>query len=478
MAAMNPFIGRGVPVSGKRLVGRTNLLKKLVEWLQAEAHCSIVGLPRLGKTSVAKEALRLSKAGYPGTVTGYITLDALRGPVQAYARILDETAAKKEDDDHKIKTLSHDDAYDIFLRTLRRRRRAGERGIVAIDEVDAIVRSDFDDASLFVSRLRELANDRDKYGLTFIFVSRRSLDMIQGSVDCSTLAGLCEVNYVQPLDRDELDLLAGRSPISIDQEAMDSLWNLTGGHPFLAEVVMCEAVEKKTSNLDPTAIENAQHKQSHEFTNQYRQLQSLLSQEIMFEALCELVVGPRWRSIDPHVMCLLKHYGLIRSRNETDGVVECMSQHFKEFLNHLTRITPTWVLLGKVEQQLRYLVLDRMHEAYSENWLNEVSEKHPKLKEALEKLVNQKLREKKLFGDAASDYVLDYAYIGDLKDLIFAEWDRYRSLLGGTKSEWEKRFQDIMKVRNPMAHHRPVPADILQDAEKSCESFLGRLSGL
>lgn len=472
MTTMNPFIGRGVPVSGERLVGRRQLLEKLVECLRAEAHCSIVGLPRLGKTSVAREALRLYEAGQSGITAGYVTLDAVRGPTQAYARILDETAGNQSETDYRTSTLSHDDIYDVFLRSLRKRRKASQRGVVVVDEIDAIVRPDFDDASLFVSRLREVANDRDRYGLTFIFVSRRSLDMIQGAVDCSTLAGLCEVKYMQPLDRDGLGLLVGRSPVPVDQGAVDSLWNLTGGHPFLAEVVMSEAVEREADRLDASNIEDAQHAQSHEFTNQYHQLQSLLSQESMFDALCELVVGPRWRSLNPHVVYLLKHYGLIRSTIEADGGVECMSQHLREFLTHLTRTTPTWFLLGEVEQQLRYLVLDRMHEAYGENWFHEISQRHPKLNEALEKLASQRQREKKLFGDAASDYVLDYAYIGDLKDLIFVEWDRYRSLLGGAKSDWERRFQDVMKVRNPMAHHRPVPADILQDAEKSCKTFL------
>jgi hypothetical protein len=72
---------------------------------------------------------------------------------------------------------------------------------------------------------------------------------------------------------------------------------------------------------------------------------------------------------------------------------------------------------------------------------------------------------------------LDYAYIGDLKDLVFSEWDRFRGVLGGAKADWEKRFQSVMKVRNPMAHHRPVPADVLHEAELSCKSLLDRLSG-
>ena len=361
--------------------------------------------------------------------------------------ILEEVSLNEIVEQPIVRTSDHDEAYESFLSTLRKRRRSGLKSVIVVDEVDAIVRGDFPDAQLFVSRLREVANDRDRYGITFVFVSRRSLDMIQGAVDCSTLAGLCEVVYVQPFQRDGLDALADRSPTAVIEAGRETLWRITGGHPFLAEVVMCEAVEKGCGQtLDGTAIENAQHEQAHEFTNQYRQLTSLLSHEEMFEALCELVVGPNWRSIAPHAMCLLKHYGVLRSSEEHAGTVECMSQHFRDYLALLTRTTPSWVLLGDAERRLRYLVQDRMVEEYGDDWFQELRQSLPKMSDALDKLVQQRIREKQMFGDAASDFILDYAYIGDLKDMVFTKWEKYRTVLGGTKANWEGRFQDIMKV--------------------------------
>lgn len=477
MTKINPFIGRGEPVSGERIVGRQTLLDRLIKRVRYGAHCSIVGLPRMGKTSVAKETLRSLCDASTNLTVGYITLDAIRGPIQAYSRILEEISPDAPEDQLIPRTNDHDEAYESFLRLLRKRNRSGLKSVIVLDEVDAIVREEFSDAQLFVSRIREMANDRDRYGITFLFVSRRSLDMIQGVVDCSTLAGLCEVVYLQPLGRDDLDELATRSPISVDNAGREALWRITGGHPFLAEVVMCEAIEKGHSHLDDTSIEGAQYAQSHEFTNQYRQLASLLSHEKMFETLCELVVGPKWRPIEPHTICLLKHYGVLRGSGENAGGVECMSLHFRDYLALLTRTTPSWVLLGDTERQLRTLVLDRMVDLYGDKWFDDLQKKHPKLSDALNKLVDQRVREKRMFGDAASDFILDYAYIGDLKDLVFAEWERFRPVLGGAKSDWERRFQDIMKVRNPMAHHRPVPPYILQEAERSCKALLSRLKG-
>lgn len=477
MTTDNPFSGRGIPVSGSRLVGRKSLLDRLIMRTQSEAHCSIVGLPRMGKTSLAREVLRNLDMAATGQKVGYLTLDAIKGPIQAYFRIVEETSLDGSTDQPMPSSGDHEETYEHFRRVLRQRRRAGQRSVVVIDEFDAIVREDFVDAPLFVSRIREIANERDRYGMTFIFVSRRSLDMIQGVVDCSTLAGLCEVVYLQPLDRTGLDVLSTRSPISVDDSARDALWEITGGHPFLAEVVMCEAVDDGKVVLNGKAIERAQQVQAHEFTTQYRHLASLLSQDNMFETLCELVVGPRWRPLAPHTVCILKHYGVLRSTDEPIEGVECMSRHLKEYLTLVTRTMPTWVLLGETERQLRYLVQDRMIDAYGEDWYADLRQRNPKMGNALEKLLEQKARERRMFGDAASDFILDYAYIGDLKDLIFSEWDRFRSVLGGGKADWERRFQDLLKVRNPMAHHRPIPADVLQEAERSCKVLLGRMSG-
>lgn len=474
---VNPFIGRGSPVSGERLVGRQSLLKRLTERASYGAHCSIVGLPRMGKTSIAKEMLRnLCKTSSDLSV-GYITLDAIRGPIQAYSRILEEISQNDSEEQLITETNNHDEAYESLLRQLRKRHRSGLKSVIVLDEVDAIVREGFSDAQLFVSRIREMANDRDRYGVTFLFVSRRSLDMIQGVVDCSTLAGLCEVVYLQPLGRDDLNNLAKRSTFSIDDSACESLWRITGGHPFLAEVVMCEVVEKSQLPLTNESIEHALHIQSHEFTNQYRQLASLLSHEKMFDGLCEMVVGPRWRNIDSHIVCLLKHYGLLRNDIANLDNTQCMSEHFKDYLTLLSRATPSWVLLGETERKLRLLVHDRMFEAYGVEWFERLRQKFPNKCDALDKLSQQRVREKRMFGDAASDFILDYAYIGDLKDMVFAEWEKFRPILGGAKSEWEQKFQDIMKARNPMAHHRPVPADVLQEAERSCNALLFRLQG-
>lgn len=465
----NPYSGRGVPVSGERLVGRQNIVERIAERISSEAHCSIVGLPRIGKTSISREILNTINIRNENIKAVYLSLDAISSPIQVYKRIISEM--NLDDNQLSANGTLHDDVYESFIRLIRKQKNTDQRYLVIIDEFDGVARSCFDDGQLFISRLREIANYRERYGITFLFISRRSLDMIQGTVECSTLAGLCEVIYLRPLDFNGIEKLAERSPIKVDSRGIDTLWYYTGGHPFLAEIIMCEALEKMGEGISSPEIEDAQNLQAHEFTNYYNQLNKMFSKNNMFDYFREIVVGPQWRDVDVHTMTLFKHYGLLKSHKDQNNDEQiCISAHFEEYLKLLSRITPSWMLLGETEKQLRIIVNDRMHAIYGKDWLDFIFSKNNQRFYILEKLQGQMKKEKKIFGDEASSYLLDYSYISDLKQIISQEWDNFSPIIGRSKSEWNELLKPIMEIRNPIAHHRQIPADKLRQAELACES--------
>lgn len=474
MERINPFLGRGTPVDGERLIGRKEIIDRVYTRLINKTHCSIVGLPRIGKTSIAKELMRMLALDVSDTRTSYVTLDATSSPSNAYQRILMDLS---DDFVTPYSNMSHDDAFWLFQQTLRKDKIGDCVKIVVFDELDGITRQGFPEATLFLSRIREIANDHDRYGLTFLFISRRSLDTIQGVVDFSTLAGLCEVVYLKPLVQSMLVDLAKRSPISVDMDAQMILWEYTGGHPYLAEVLMCEAVEQKPDCISADDIESSLLMQSHEFTNQYYQLKQILTQNSEFDYLCELIVGPRWRPIPPQTINLLRQYGLIKVKEGSEGDIECLSGHLRDYLAWVARNTPTWHLVGEVENQLRALIADRMYRAHGKDWIQILVNKHKCFHTIYDDLLLKRGKEQKIFGEAASFAILDYTYISDLKDLLFVEWDSYKDILTGSKPDWDKRFQVIMKVRNPLAHNRQIPADELYYADKTCKVILQALQG-
>lgn len=474
MVEHNPYIGRGQPVSGERLVGRKELLEKLVNRIEHRAHCSIVGLRRIGKTSLAREAVRkamaLPSSSHSSSV--YISLDAVGSPIGAYSRIIKDIEDSTDYID--IQHSNHDECYDQFCQVLRGRCKNGKKSIVVVDEFDAIIHSKFPDSQLFVARLREIANDQERYGITFVFISRRQLSQIQGEIDYSTLAGLCETFHIKPFDRNSLGCLMKRSLLKIDDSAKEHLWYFTGGHPYLAEVVMCEVMNQQNSRITEECIKAAQNAQLNEFMEQYKELKKFLDDHGMFEPLCELVVGPFWRTIDPDTTSRLRGYGLLRNDDVHDSNYRCMSEHFRDYLTMLNRATPTWVLLGNAERQLRNLVRDCMTQEYGDKWFDELQTRRPIMAGLLEK----QLREKRQFGDAASNFVLDYAYFGELSDVVIGDWNIYRGTLGEDRTYWEEEFKAVVRVRNPLAHHREVPPEDLRRATDACNNFLARLSRL
>ena len=64
-SSQNPYANRGQPVPTERLVGRDGVIEDLVRRIRASVHCSIVGLPRIGKTSVALECIRRLESANP-----------------------------------------------------------------------------------------------------------------------------------------------------------------------------------------------------------------------------------------------------------------------------------------------------------------------------------------------------------------------------------------------------------------------------
>jgi hypothetical protein len=470
----NPYEGRGKPVFGERLVGRDALLAKIHKNVSAQNNCSIIGLPRMGKTSIAQEVLQRIPSSEK-IITAQISLDAASSPAQVFTRLMTELGA--ESIAPEIRS-DHDLAYEEFIGFARKLTRAGKAGFIVIDEVDAVLRKSFAQANLFLSRLREIANRQSAYGQTFIFISRRSLNRIQDAVESSTLAGICKIEHVGPLHKDAITKLAQRVCLAnktITEDAISELWNLSGGHPFLAEILMYETVEMSESQISPQTLTRALESTAVDLITEYMKLVELLKEDDLFDPLCELTVGPWWRNVNGIAIPMLKQYGALTELN--DGKYGTFSKHFEGYLENLSREIPTWPLLGEVERELRSLVSDRLSQKYGDPWLTNFVTKFPKLSARFAEMENKMTDEKRRFGPKASHFILDYSYIGDLKDILMIEWDLFRSIFNGSKSEWEKAFQDVIAVRNPLGHNRPsaIPQEVLHKAEQACKCIRNKL---
>ena len=82
-----------------------------------------------------------------------------------------------------------------------------------------------------------------------------------------------------------------------------------------------------------------------------------------------------------------------------------------------------------------------------------------------------------MFGNRASQNLIDFTYPQDLFAIIFAEWNSFKDTFGRDKPYWDQRAQLLSKIRNPLAHNRDesLRAFERQIAEGYCNEILDTL---
>lgn len=122
-------------------------------------------------------------------------------------------------------------------------------------------------------------------------------------------------------------------------------------------------------------------------------------------------------------------------------------------------------LIRNVEKRLRILIAKKYAQQYSSSWVQHVESKHKPMFERWQRNIKKDQSAFKVYTDY-SPKILDYALIGDLKELINAQWHLFRSVLDfdykdRNKAVFNDKVTQIINVRNALAHHRIPPVNEL-----------------
>ncbi len=470
---MNPFSGYGAVVVGERLVGREREIGLLTERLAAgQGSFGIIGQPRIGKSSLAAEVVRRVREASPGRVCLCLDLSTTADSA-SFLRSLHEDLCDALEaigvflpEAHRPSPAA--DPYGQYrclnraLKFLRNREVPGV--VVVIDEFDHV--RHFEDAALTIQRVRELVNNRHETGLSAVFVTRRSLRALEHQLtDVSTLDGVCEQHYLGPLERAELATMVARCQPDwmATEEDIEQLYRFTGGHPYLSEMVLCQAFDRRslTEGLAMAVAGTFNH---------YEALRGVLQSDDSFSALLQICVGPRF-DLAVGALERLQRYGLIRQDGQ--GFWRGWSEHFQSYLERCARETPLWDLWRETESALREFIREELLAALGDGWVDVLSQRHKPLKEMLTGCEERMARELKSFGTAGVS-LLDYTYPMDLWAVIAAEWAVFRARMGRDKGYWNERFSLLSKVRTPTAHSRDqiIPKADLTLAQGYCQQIL------
>ena len=473
---MNPFAGYGVVVSGERLVGRERELLRLAERVfSGNGSISVVGMPKIGKTSLVSEAVRRHRIARPGAAVVWLNLSTLNHSGQLFPEVLSELSG--ELDDAEIATVAETllrdrasaaEGFRACKRVLKGLKRAGRSATLVIDEFDAI--RGFSDANTVINQIRELLYRPSEYGLFGVLVSRRTLPSIEGQTENSVLHGVCEPLFLHPLSKKGLRSLlarAGEDASGVDE--LSELWSATGGHPYLAEAWMNERYERGEREEYGAFGAVASVLLDH-----YGYLAEILQEDDSLDQALQLAVGPRW-SVRPGVAERLRAYGILVML-ET-GWHAGWSEHFQLYLERLSRNAEIWDVWRETESGLRDLIEEVLGDALGAEWLSKLASQAPAVATKAESWRSAREREQRVFGDDTPRRLLDYSYPMELWEVMAQRWADFRGILGRDKAYWTERFGVIAKVRNPVAHNREavIPEATLTQARGYCQEIRERL---
>lgn len=468
---MNPYNG-GRPVTGEKLIGREDIVNEIYNALVAGTNYGIAGLHRIGKTSIGKEVLRRIREKHPEIRCAYVTVGTERSEAKLYQQITDELFP---DAPQAFEPELTNDPWREFRRYMRSHSE-GQQCVCVLDELDRIL--DFEDTELLISRLRSVAHDVDIYNTSFLFISARTLLSIEQKFRGSNLTGICHPKTIGPFrDKKNLEqmLEIGALPVSL----AEPLFEMTGGHPYWSEMLLRSLVakcQKLQRTADEELLREVLDDCSCDLADQYRQLEEFLNDwtEGSWNKLCDYTVGPQFEPVDEDLWNYLESYGLIHLAEMEWGWA--ISKHMKEYMVRNRQKHPVWPMIGEIEHKLRELIKKEMKERHGDDWTNTLQSDNPFVFGEL--LVIMRKEQAKL-GKGSIEDILEYAYIGTLKDFVLHKWKIYRNVFDDLKEQFESNMNAICAIRNPLAHNRSpklISRELKDRANYACNSVLAQLN--
>ena len=487
-------------VTGDRFVGREKTCEDLVRFVQSDLSCAVVGLRRIGKTSVLKAVeSRLRKADEDIVISidmEQYTKDRPLPEARLYVDIvnqIDEALIEKgvyslgEDKRHStfyesiIKQESGDvimDAYVFLTSFLRRQYRQKQvRFVLLLDEFDASVACMGDGLSGFLKRFRTMVDDTPENGFVCVLATSRAIKMLEAKTigDASTLDGALKSVNVKPISCADFNRLCDISEAPVRAQTRDSYFHQAFGHPFLLGQLLHYHNELYRAKGEEPLSSAVMEMACCEFENYFDELHNVFAsfpvpQELASTGINNWFDCLVWREIyyakiPPHILETFKRYGFWNNGCAMPSVLH-------EFLAR--RRIDVWPELKRIEIRLRRWIGSRLREKYGRaDWFMVM--KLPKHgckedpwkryeKSFQETVDDMRARRQKDLPDILVSH-LDCTYLDDLMHLIVLDvhwrdssnWQGFGRYFDGDIQKFKKMVIDVGNVRNPEAHFVDYP---------------------
>jgi hypothetical protein len=476
MNTINPFSDYGKIVENERFIGRTKEINSIRNRLLGinYGNLAIMGLPRIGKSSLAHNSIYILKDDLQKTKTlvfwiniGSITNARnffLNLALQSYITledILDESDFAYLN--RRYKRITADNLNEIefntYLQNYFRYVKSNNYKLVYIlDEFDNSQRIfKIEDFQL----LRELSNDPSTQ-LALLTISRRTLQELEP--ENGALSNFYQIfsdihlGFFNEVDLSYYWDFVRKYNVLVDNEAIQTIYYYASSHPYILDIINNEIfnhIQDKNSaliNILSKIIAQLRLK----ILNEYSTIVKLMKDENIDSKVIQILLGPVYDVKQIDIERLLK-YQLIKIDKDC---YQGFCPYFSDFLKISQHEIDVWPLFSEFETEMRSIIKVFLLETYGEEWV----EKFPK-KDIILELKQNREGNKKAFGERASDDLINYTYPKHFFDgFITSNWNWFKQIFKKDKSDWKPKFSDLVKVRNPLAHNN---INFLSEADKN-----------
>jgi AAA+ ATPase superfamily predicted ATPase len=509
----NPFADNAGIVTGERFVGRQSEINEIHTRVLGELYgnLAIVGLPRIGKSSLVwnaliplrdnllkeKHILTYINVSEESSVTDFfkslvlsildvIEFDENYSSIYERLFIIYQKARENQNDRYEFKTYLN----KFFINC----KRLNLRITFILDEFDRTEQlfsvADF-------QLLRALGYEPDRK-VCLVTVSRKTLQELEpenGAI--SNFYGVFSELRLQLFSENDLKAYWQRVEdlgLEISEEYKKEVHYFVGSHPYWLDMVnyhIFNGVKKgNKSSLELLSEIGSELKKF--LWDNYDDIISLMEKEGLKSHFIQAVVGPVVNLTQMSIERLTK-YGLVKPvlarekygtyfqtlidaglANESDISYNSISTHLNDYLKQKETEFDIWALWNEAEHQVRNLITIHLKEKYGEDWRDAFVAANPKKENDILRMEEMRARNKRTFGNLASDNLVSYTYPLDMWNcFISTDWTWFQRVLSGQQATWREKFLLLGKVRNPIAHsNRDF---VLQDEQTKAKEICNEL---
>ena len=476
---MSNIFQTGEVVSGESFIGRKKIVDKLKKAYIDNPNSvakSIIGLTRIGKTSIVKKVFTEVEEN---TCYVYENLNEWNRYEHLWQDIcyqIEEYLNKYNITSDRINECidavnNRYNVWPVFLRSIkeifRELARKNIKTILVLDEFDnaSTIFCEQDNESGVVSTqrfelFRTIFSDGN-FNVSALTISRRNLYTIEGATyQSSTFHGVLDSIYLLGFDDDDMEEyyeVFKKYNIELSEEDKESIEYYAGRSPYLLSILGHYIVEEHEDNND-IDIDKIFKEKCKTINDYYKDCIKHLERDNDLIRIIPFIIGPNI-GVNKNDKDELMNLGYLK---EKGGKLIAISEHFRTFLSNNVMNIKIWDNIIELEKQMKLLLKkefinvvnhyevggDNIREL-ERNIFSQVDSINPG---DIARYDNFITSNKKVF-DVDSSY-LDVISLTDTLKVIKECWDDVFSKYfdNDLYDSWKDKFNKCSLARNPVAH--------------------------